>query len=169
MKDKTIKKLVFAALFAALSCVATMVIRIPTPIGGYIHAGDAVVLLSAFLLGPWWGAAAAGLGSGLADLLAGYGQFVPGTFAIKFIVALLGGLLLNCKFIRALPVRAIVAGLVGEIFMVLGYLAYEALILGYGAAAVGGVPMNCIQGAFGVIAGAALFLALSKTKYFETT
>ncbi len=169
MKDKTIKKLVFAALFAALSCVATMVIRIPTPIGGYIHAGDAVVLLSAFLLGPWWGAAAAGLGSGLADLLAGYGQFVPGTFAIKFIVALLGGLLLNCKFIRSLPVRAIVAGLVGEIFMVLGYLAYEALILGYGAAAVGGVPMNCIQGAFGVIAGAALFLALSKTKYFETT
>ncbi len=169
MKDKTIKKLVFAALFAALSCVATMVIRIPTPIGGYIHAGDAVVLLSAFLLGPWWGAAAAGLGSGLADLLAGYGQFVPGTFAIKFIVALLGGLLLNCKFIRSLPVRAIVAGLVGEIFMVLGYLAYEALILGYGAAAVGGVPMNCIQGAFGVIAGTALFLALSKTKYFETT
>lgn len=169
MKDETIKKLVFAALFAALSCVATMVIRIPTPIGGYIHAGDAVVLLSAFLLGPWWGAAAAGLGSGLADLLAGYGQFVPGTFAIKFIVALLGGLLLNCKFIRSLPVRAIVAGLVGEIFMVLGYLAYEALILGYGAAAVGGVPMNCIQGAFGVIAGAALFLALSKTKYFETT
>lgn len=169
MKDETIKKLVFAALFAALSCVATMVIRIPTPIGGYIHAGDAVVLLSAFLLGPWWGAAAAGLGSGLADLLAGYGQFVPGTFAIKFIVALLGGLLLNCKFIRSLPVRAIVAGLVGEIFMVLGYLAYEALILGYGAAAVGGVPMNCIQGAFGVIAGTALFLALSKTKYFETT
>ena len=59
MKDNTIKKLVFAALFAALSCAATMVIRIPTPIGGYIHAGDAVVLLSAFLLGPWWGAAAA--------------------------------------------------------------------------------------------------------------
>ena len=47
MKDETIKKLVFAALFAALSCVATMVIRIPTPIGGYIHAGDAVVLLAA--------------------------------------------------------------------------------------------------------------------------
>ena len=51
--------------------------------------------------------------------------------------------------------------------MVLGYLAYEALVLGYGAAAVGGVPMNCIQGAFGVIAGAALYVALSKTKFFE--
>ena len=157
MKDNTIKKLVFAALFAALSCAATMVIRIPTPIGGYIHAGDAVVLLSAFLLGPWWGAAAAGLGSGLADLIAGYGLYVPGTAAIKFIVALLAGLLLNCKFIKSVPVG----------FMVLGYLAYEALILGYGAAAVGGVPMNCIQGAFGVVAGAALYAALLKTKYFK--
>ncbi len=167
MKDNTIRKLVFAALFAALSCVATMAIRIPTPIGGYIHAGDAVVLLSAFLLGPWWGAAAAGLGSGLADLIAGYGLYVPGTFVIKFVVALLGGLVLRCKFIRALPVRAVAAGLVGEIFMVLGYLGYEAVVLGYGAAAVGGVPMNCIQGAFGVVAGAALFLALSKSKFFE--
>ena len=172
MKDNTIKKLVFAALFAALSCAATMVIRIPTPIGGYIHAGDAVVLLSAFLLGPWWGAASqivyVLLGSGLADLIAGYGLYVPGTAAIKFIVALLAGLLLNCKFIKSVPVRAIIAGVVGEVFMVLGYLAYEALILGYGAAAVGGVPMNCIQGAFGVVAGAALYAALLKTKYFKS-
>ena len=114
------------------------------------------------------GAAAAGLGSGLADLIAGYGLYVPGTAAIKFIVALLAGLLLNCKFIKSVPVRAIIAGVVGEVFMVLGYLAYEALILGYGAAAVGGVPMNCIQGAFGVVAGAALYAALLKTKYFKS-
>lgn len=168
MKDKTIKKLVFAALFAALSCVATMVIRIPTPIGGYIHAGDAVVLLSAFLLGPWWGAAAAGLGSALADLIAAYSLYVPGTFVIKFIVALLAGFLLNCRIVRSALARAVIAGVIGETFMVLGYLAYEALILGYGAAAVGGVPMNCIQGAFGVVAGSALYVALSKTKLFNT-
>ena len=167
MKDKTVRKLVFAALFAALSCVATMVIRIPTPIGGYIHAGDAVVVLSGFLLGPWWGAAAAGLGSGLADLIAVYGLYVPGTFAIKFIVALVAGCLLRSSFIRSTPVRAVVAGVIGEVLMVLGYLAYEALLLGYGAAAVGGVPMNLIQGAFGVVAGSALYIALSKTKYFE--
>ena len=89
MKDKTVRKLVFAALFAALSCVATMVIKIPTPIGGYIHVGDAVVLLAGFLLGPWWGAAAAGLGSALYDLLAG--GYDPGqaliTFVSKFAMA----------------------------------------------------------------------------------
>lgn len=166
MKDSTLKKLVFAALFAALSCVATMVIKIPTPTGGYIHAGDAVVLLSAFLLGPWWGAAAAGLGSCLADILSGYALYAPGTFAVKFLVALVAGLLLSSKFIKKPLVRALFAGVVGEAVMVLGYLVYEAFVLGYGAAAIGGVPMNLIQGVFGVAAGAALYLALLKTKFF---
>ena len=50
-------------MFAALSCAATMVIRIPTPIGG-------LCLLAGWILGPWYGFAAAGLGSALADLLA---------------------------------------------------------------------------------------------------
>ena len=168
MKDNTLKKLVFAALFAALSCVATMVIKIPTPTGGYIHAGDAVVLLSAFLLGPWWGAAAAGLGSCLADILSGYALYAPGTFAVKFLVALVAGLLLSSKFIKKPLVRALFAGVVGEAVMVLGYLVYEAFILGYGAAAIGGVPMNLIQGVFGVAAGAALYLALLKTNYFSS-
>ena len=31
------KKLIFAALFAALTCVATMIIKVPTPTMGYIH------------------------------------------------------------------------------------------------------------------------------------
>lgn len=162
MSDKMVRKLVFAALFAALCCAATLAVRIPTPIGGYIHAGDAVVLLAGFVLGPWWGAAAAGLGSGLADLLGGFGLYVPGTFAVKFLVALVAGALLRVKFIRRDSVRAAVAGIVSEALMVLGYLAYEALVLGYGAAAVGSVPMNCIQGAFGVIAAAALFSSLHR-------
>jgi len=52
MKDHKIARLVMAALFAAFACVATMCIRIPTPItGGYVNVGDMVVLLSAWLLG----------------------------------------------------------------------------------------------------------------------
>ena len=62
MTEKT-KKLVLAALMCALTCVATMVIRIPTPTMGYIHPGDALVLPCAFLLGPVPGALAAGIGS----------------------------------------------------------------------------------------------------------
>lgn len=46
----TLKKLVMAALFAALACVATMSIKIPTPgTSGYIHPGDAIVILGRVL------------------------------------------------------------------------------------------------------------------------
>ena len=59
-----VKKIVMTALFAALACAATMAIRIPTPgTGGYIHPGDALVVLSGILLGPIYGGLAAGLGS----------------------------------------------------------------------------------------------------------
>lgn len=167
MRDKTIKKLVFSALFASLCCVATMIIKIPTPIGGYIHAGDAIVVLSAFLLGPWWGALAAGVGSGLADLFAGYALYAPGTLVIKAGTALIAGLILGGRLFKKPFVKALVGGIVAELFMVAGYLVYEAFLLGYGAAAVGGIPMNLIQAAFGAVAGAFLFAALRKTNLFD--
>ena len=71
--NTNLKKIVMAALFAALACVATMSIRIPTPgTNGYIHPGDAIVILSGVVLGPVWGLLAAGIGSAMADLLGGY-------------------------------------------------------------------------------------------------
>ena len=92
MKNQT-QKLVLTALFAALTCVATMVIRIPTPgTGGYIHPGDALVILSGLILGPAYGFIAAGLGSGLSDLIGGYLFYVPATFLIKGLVACLAAL-----------------------------------------------------------------------------
>ena len=82
--NSKLKKIVLTALFAALSCVATMSIKLPTPgTGGYIHPGDAMVILSGVVLGPWWGLLAGGIGSAMADLLGGYFVYVPITFAIK--------------------------------------------------------------------------------------
>ena len=83
MTGKNIRKIVLAALLAALTAVATMIIRIPTPTQGYIHLGDGMVLICGILLGPGLGALAAGIGSMMADLIGGYMAWVPGTFAIK--------------------------------------------------------------------------------------
>ena len=94
MKHQKLYRLVLAALFAALTFVATNIIRVPIPAtDGYINLGDCVVLLGAFLLGPVYGAAAGGIGSALADILSGYAVFAPGTFVIcgipiSFIVSL---------------------------------------------------------------------------------
>lgn len=167
MKDNTTKKIVFAALLAALACVATMIIKIPTPLGGYIHAGDAVVVLAGFLLGPVWGALAAGLGSCLADVISGYVLYAPGTFVIKAVVALLAGWIIGTKLIKNEFAKALVAGIIGGVVMVGGYMLYEAVFMGFGVGAAANIPMNCIQGAFGAVAGAALYIALSKTNYFN--
>ena len=63
MSDTKIRKLVMAALFAALCTVMTMVIQVPSPMQGYVNLGDCAVLLSAWVLGPLYGGAAAGTGS----------------------------------------------------------------------------------------------------------
>ena len=82
MSDTKIRKLVLAALFAALCTIMTLVIQVPSPMQGYVNLGDCAVLLSAWVLGPLYGGAAAGVGSMLADLLSGYAHYAPGTFAI---------------------------------------------------------------------------------------
>ena len=83
MKDKKILSLVIAALFAALTCVATMIFTIPLPGKGYLNTGDCFVILSGCLLGPVYGGLAAGIGSALADLILGYALYAPGTFRNK--------------------------------------------------------------------------------------
>lgn len=56
MTNEKLRKIIMSALFAALACVATMIIKIPTPgTSGYIHPGDAIVILSGAILGPVWG------------------------------------------------------------------------------------------------------------------
>ena len=87
MNTKQLKKLITAALMGALTCLATYIIRIPSPTG-YIHPGDAFVILSGIILGPLYGALSAGIGSMLADLLAGYPQYAVATLFIKALTAI---------------------------------------------------------------------------------
>lgn len=165
MKDSKLKLITLSALFAALCCVATMIIRIPT-IGtnGYVNIGDAIVLLSVWIIGGPYGALAAGIGSGLADLLAGYAAYVPGTFLIKFTMAFAAYFVYNVlsKFNKFKIISYIISGLVAELIMILGYLLYEATILGYGITAFSSVGSNFIQGATCLVLGTVAMAILSQ-------
>lgn len=161
-------KLVIAALMAALTCLATMIIQVPSVTGGYIHLGDGFVLLSGIILGPIYGAAAAGLGSMLADLLSGYGVYAPATLIIKALAALAGSIIyysLSRSIFQGKQkfVPVISAGIIGGIIVTVGYLIFESTILGNGfAAAVTGVPGNIVQNIFGIIVSTLLLPLLSK-------
>ena len=162
MNDKKIRKLVLAALLAALVCVATMVVQIPSPMQGYVNLGDCFVLLSGWLLGPWYGFAAGGIGSMLADLFLGYAHYAPGTLVIKGLVALLAALLYE-KLGRS-PAARIASGVVGEIVMVLGYFGYASMLLAKGLAAAASIPGNIFQGAVGLAVGVVLVTVLERAK-----
>ena len=107
------------ALFAALACVATMSIRIPTPgTGGYIHPGDAIVILAGIILGPVYGMLAGGIGSALSDLIGGYFVYVPITLVIKGLVALVSGLIYQkmCRSGKNRYIAVILGGITDIVF-----------------------------------------------------
>ena len=156
--NNNLKKLILAALFAALSCVATMSIRIPTPgTGGYIHPGDAIVILSGVILGPVWGFLAGGIGSALSDLIGGYFIYVPITFVIKGLVALASGLLYQKvgKNQKSRYIAVILGGVADIILGAGGYFVCEFFIYGAGAAA--SIPANIIQGVGGLVISCILY------------
>ena len=161
---KSTRRLVVSALFVAMTCVATMIIRVPTPgTGGYANLGDAIVLLGAFLLPAPCAAAAAGIGSGLADLLSGYPLYIPATVCIKALSALIASAIARKALKRAKPaLKRSVGAVAAEAEMVIGYLIYEAAVLGYGAGAIASVPANIAQGIVGIAAALALTPLLEK-------
>ena len=165
MSDKKIRKLVISAMMAALTYIATMVIQIPSPMNGYVNLGDCFVLLSGWLLGPWYGGAAAGIGSMLTDLLSGYGYYAPGTFVIKGLDALVAALLFRAM--GRTSTAALVSGLVGETIMVAGYFGYAALLLGKGLGAAASIPGNLVQATMGLLIGFLLLKGLQKTRIAE--
>ncbi len=159
-----------AALLAAFTTVATMMIRIPTPTMGYIHLGDGLVLLCGILAGPGIGAIAAGIGSMLADVFSGYMAWAPATFIIKAATAFIGGMIFHKLHTVPVPVRTVLAGIPAEAVMVLGYYAYEVGLAMAGGSALqaaaiataAGVPFNIVQGAAGLIVSVVLLPVLSK-------
>ena len=164
MRNISVKKLVTAALFAALICVFTMSIRIPTPgTGGYIHPGDAAVILSGIFLDPVAAFLAAGIGSCMADFLGGYFIYVPITFIIKGLVAF------SCSHLyRSVTAQGkhgyLAAAACGVIDMALvagGYFFCEIFLYGLGAA-LASVPSNLVQGAGGLIIACALYPVLRR-------
>lgn len=165
MKTKT-QKIVIAAMLAALTCVATMIIKIPSPLKGYMNLGDCVVLLSGWLLPTVYGSLAAGIGSALADLFSGYLIYTPATFIIKAVMAAAAGVCFHKLSVKTSPLPArILSGALAEILMIAGYLIFESLLYGFLPSLIN-VPANAVQGIAGLILGIILIKLFEKNNIF---
>lgn len=157
-----IKKIVISALMASLTCVATMIVKIPSPLKGYINLGDCIVLLTGWTLLPGYAFAAAGLGSALADVLSGYVLYAPVTFFIKGAMAIV--VFLCFRFMQKKVGKLasqVIGGVLAEILMILGYFIFEGCLYGFVPSLVN-IPSNAIQGGAGIIIGIILMKIFEK-------
>lgn len=164
------KKLCTMGLLVALTCIATMIIKIPIPATqGYVNVGDSLVLISAIFFGPQVGFVAGGVGSALADLLSGYPQWAVATFVIKGIEGYVAAMI-ACKFN---PERhffnkyTVIASVVAMIIMVVGYFFGGAVLEGSFLVSLGSVPANIMQAIASLIIFYVLGFALYKAKIYK--
>ncbi len=156
MKPIRIKKIVLAALFAALIFISTYIVQIPIP-NGYVNLGDCFVILSGIMLGSA-GIASAAVGSALCDALGAYAMYTPATFIIKGAMALVVYIFTKRKYTVVLH---IISAILAELIMIGGYLLFEWYF--YGAGALASVPYNAVQGTVGMVASVILYAVLKKS------
>lgn len=160
------------AVLTAVTVVFTYLVRIPiAPTRGYLNLGDVAVYFCAFTLGPLTALLAGGLGTALADLLAGYPQWIPISLLVHGLQGLLAALVAVLPLGRLSPGRRdsrwpfppawLAAGGVGTLVMCAGYFTAGAVMYGFGAALVE-LPGNLLQNVAGLLAGIPLSLAVRK-------
>ncbi len=157
--------LCITAVMAALTCVMTMVIQIPIPLG-YAHLGDAFILLTVLFVGGRSGFWAGGIGSALADLLTGYAYWSIPTFFIKSLMALFVCKIAyrkdgTCSLFSA---RALIGCAVGMAWMVLGYTAAGAFLYGGLAAGLASTPGLAVKGVLNLVVCYAVGALFEKAK-----
>ena len=123
----TTRKIVFAALMAALTFVGSMIrIQLPLSIAGTtaFHLGNIFCALSGILLGPWMGGLAAGMGSAIYDMTnPAYIDEAWITFLMKGAYGLVAGLIAWLGKKECNYPKSIIATTAGAITYAAMYLA----------------------------------------------
>lgn len=174
---KTLLILCMAAAMAALVALGSWIqIQIPSILGtSRFHLGNVMCALSGLLLGPWWGALAAGMGSALYDLLLDPTRFAE--FPITFLTKSVYGLAAGAVFFKVLKgksnyVNEAIASAAAAVSYIAVYLVkcffYNGLLikgLTPGGAWLGvleKVPSSLFNGVVAVIFAPILGVALHK-------
>ena len=137
------RKIVFTALMAALTVAGSALrITIPVDIAGTtsFHLGNIMCALGGILLGPWYGALAAGLGSAIYDMMNPlYISEAWITFLTKAAYGLAAGLVVKCGPKPWTYAQATAATVAGALTYAALYLAKTVF---YGGMLLQGLPLN---------------------------
>lgn len=151
-RTEKLRELTLAAMMTALVFASNHLrIMLPISVGGVtaFTLANIMCALSGLMLGPWWGFAAAGLGSALYDLTNPvYAVEAPITFFTKGTYGLVAGLVLYEVFVKRLKKErgSYLPMLASAICAALGYLAvYSVKVYFFNGMIVEGfmAPVQC--------------------------
>ena len=176
------RKIVFAALMAALCYIGFAFFRIDIPVGSEktaFHLGNVFCVLAALLLGGFWGGMSGAVGMTIADLTSGYVTSAPKTFLLKLCIGLITGFVAHKVFkisqdrgrklpLTAATVLSCAAGMAFNIVAdpVVGYF-YKMYVLGVPQEAASiwakmGAITTSVNAVVAVIAATVFYMALRK-------
>lgn len=155
-----LRRLIFSALFAAIIFVATSYLKVPLPVMGYVHLGDGIIFLASSLLPLPYAIAVAAVGASLADLMAGYTQYILATFILKALTAAV----FSSRKGRSVNLRNITALVPAIIINAGGYYLFEAILYSSFVSPLANIPFNVIQSVCGAIIFILLRIIIDKTR-----
>lgn len=132
-----LRRITVTGLFIAVIFVFTAYLHIPTG-SGYTHAGDGIIYLAACILPMPYAMIAGAVGGALADGLSGYPVWIPATIIIKALTVVF----FTNKSEKILNIRNIFGIIPSMIICIVGYCAYEGIIL------TGGFSLSAIIATF---------------------
>ncbi len=159
MKKQRIKNVCLAATFTAIVFVLTAYLQIPSHTG-YIHIGDAFIMLSACLLPTPYAVFVGAAGAALADCLTGFALWAPASVIIKALTALM----FTNKKENIINLRNLLAIIPSFILCIGGYYIYEAFISGNFIAPLSGMLGSLMQSLLSGILFVVLGITFDKLK-----
>lgn len=156
--NNKVKNIVITGLGIAITFVATMFIKIPNGIQGYINLGDGFILIFSSILSPGYAFMVGGIASSLADIAGGYSYYFFFTLIIKGLEAIVVSILSkkNNKY------AIVTSYILGTLVMIIGYFIASIMLLGNIGLALLEVPGNLLQGSVGIVIAIIVYKAIKE-------
>lgn len=157
----TTRDITLVGVMAALVFAGTYFFKLPSPLTmGYTHLGDCMIFLTVYLFGWKKGALAGAIGATLSDVLGGFVVWIVPTFFIKFIMAMVAGILYE-KLVSKGKYFFLFTFTLGGILQILLYTLVKVAYFGL-PTALGGIPGLAVQTGCGIVISSVMIIYMEK-------
>ncbi|MEM2044894.1 MAG: ECF transporter S component [Candidatus Bathyarchaeia archaeon] len=146
----TSKEVAVTTVLSAVYATLIIVVRVPSPTGGYTHVGDVIVFVAALLFGCKVGGLVGAIGAVAADFYVGYERWF-----VSILAHGLEGLIPGFSKGKSLTIQALTC-IIGGFIMATTYFIINVFIKGYPVAIISYMRDLFIQAGLSIVIGLAI-------------